>query len=52
MQPDDGSARCVRSHLAVERAGMNSIVEVRSSASSSSRDNKSGKMSAGQLRAA
>ncbi|AGG69750.1 Hypothetical protein SM2011_a0126 (plasmid) [Sinorhizobium meliloti 2011] len=37
---------------AVERAGMNSIVEGQKLGFELERDNKSGKMSAGQLRAA
>lgn len=49
---DDGSADVFVHISAVERAGMNSIVEGQKLGFELERDNKSGKMSAGQLRAA
>jgi CspA family cold shock protein len=52
IQPDDGSADVFVHISAVERAGMNSIVEGQKLGFEIERDNKSGKMSAGQLRAA
>ncbi|MEY9101943.1 CspA family cold shock protein [Sinorhizobium fredii] len=52
IQPDDGSADVFVHISAVERAGLNSIVEGQKLGFELERDNKSGKMSAGQLRAA
>jgi cold shock protein len=52
IEPDDGSADVFVHISAVERAGMNSIVEGQKLGFELERDNKSGKMSAGQLRAA
>jgi CspA family cold shock protein len=52
IQPDDGSADVFVHISAVERAGMNSIVEGQKLGFELERDKKSGKMSAGQLRAA
>ncbi|MCA1369604.1 cold-shock protein [Bradyrhizobium sp. BRP14] len=51
IQPDDRSADVFVHISAVERAGMNSIVEGQKLGFELERDNKSGKMSAGQLRA-
>ncbi|WP_042775561.1 cold-shock protein [Sinorhizobium fredii] len=51
IQPDDGSADVFIHISAVERAGLNSIVEGQKLGFELERDNKSGKMSAGQLRA-
>ncbi|PDT50556.1 cold-shock protein [Sinorhizobium fredii] len=51
IQPDDGSADVFVHISAVERAGLNSIVEGQKLGFELERDNKSGKMSAGQLRA-
>ncbi|APO71341.1 cold-shock protein [Rhizobium mongolense] len=52
IQPDDGSADVFVHISAVERAGMNSIVEGQKLGFELERDSKSGKMSASQLRAA
>ena len=52
IQPDDGSADVFVHVSAVERAGMASIVEGQKIGFELERDHKSGKMSAGQLRAA
>ncbi|APG87909.1 cold shock protein CspA (plasmid) [Sinorhizobium americanum CCGM7] len=52
IQPDDGSADVFVHISAVERAGMNSIVEGQKLGFELERDRKSGKTSAGQLRAA
>jgi len=52
IQPDDGSADVFVHISAVERAGMGSIVEGQKLGFELERDHKSGKMSAGQLRAA
>ncbi|HEX5935776.1 MAG TPA: cold-shock protein [Pseudorhizobium sp.] len=51
IAPDDGSADVFVHISAVERAGMGSIVEGQKLGFELERDNKSGKMSAGQLRA-
>jgi CspA family cold shock protein len=52
IQPDNGGADVFVHISAVERAGMSSIVEGQKLGFELERDNKSGKMSAGQLRAA
>lgn len=52
IQPDDGSADVFVHVSAVERAGMRSIVEGQKLGFELERDQKSGKMSAGQLQAA
>ncbi|KQV30420.1 cold-shock protein [Rhizobium sp. Root1203] len=52
IQPDDGSADVFVHVSAVERAGMRSIVEGQKLSFELERDQKSGKMSAGQLQAA
>ena len=52
IQPDDGSADVFVHISAVERAGMNSIVEGQKLGFELERDRKSGKMSAAQLQAA
>lgn len=52
IQPDDGGADVFVHISAVERAGMGSIIEGQKIGFELERDNKSGKMSAGQLRAA
>ena len=52
IQPDDGSADVFVHISAVERAGMSSIVEGQKLGYELEHDQKSGKMSAGQLRAA
>ncbi|MBB4278898.1 CspA family cold shock protein [Rhizobium mongolense] len=52
IQPDDGSADVFVHISAVERAGMNSIVEGQKLGFELERDSKSGKMSASQLKAA
>jgi CspA family cold shock protein len=52
IQPDDGSADVFVHISAVERAGMNSIVEGQKLGFELERDSKSGKMSASQLTAA
>ncbi|TDK35459.1 cold-shock protein [Rhizobium deserti] len=52
IQPDDGSADVFVHISAVERAGMGSIVEGQKLGFELEQDRKSGKMSAGQLRAA
>jgi CspA family cold shock protein len=52
IQPDDGSQDVFVHISAVERAGMSSIVEGQKLSFELERDRKSGKMSAGQLRAA
>ncbi|MGK6316845.1 cold-shock protein [Neorhizobium sp. DT-125] len=52
IQPDDGSADVFVHISAVERAGMRSIVEGQKLGFELERDQKSGKMSAGQLQAA
>jgi cold shock protein len=52
IQPDDGSQDVFVHISAVERAGMREIVEGQKISFELERDNKSGKMSAGQLRAA
>ena len=51
IAPDDGSADVFVHISAVERAGMGSIIEGQKLGFELERDNKSGKMSAGQLRA-
>ena len=50
IQPDDGSADVFVHISAVERAGMRDIVEGQKLGYEMTRDNKSGKMSADQLR--
>ena len=52
IQPDNGDADVFVHISAVERAGMRAIVEGQKLGYELERDNKSGKMSAGQLRAA
>ncbi|CAN7637809.1 cold-shock protein [Rhizobium sp. LjRoot258] len=52
IQPDDGSADVFVHISAVERAGMGSIVEGQKLGYEVERDQKSGRMSAGQLQAA
>jgi len=52
IQPDDGGQDVFVHISAVERAGMREIVEGQKISFELERDNKSGKMSAGQLRAA
>lgn len=52
IQPDDGSADVFVHISAVERAGMASIVEGQKLGYEVERDQKSGRMSAGQLQAA
>ncbi len=52
IQPDDGSADVFVHISAVERAGMRDIVEGQKLGYEMTRDNKSGKMSADQLKAA
>jgi CspA family cold shock protein len=52
IEPDDGSADVFVHVSAVERAGMRSIVEGQKLSFELERDQKSGKMSAGQLQAA
>jgi CspA family cold shock protein len=52
IQPDNGGADVFVHISAVERAGMRDIVEGQKLSFELERDNKSGKMSAGQLRAA
>ncbi len=52
IQPDNGDADVFVHISAVERAGMRDIVEGQKLSFELERDNKSGKMSAGQLRAA
>jgi CspA family cold shock protein len=52
IQPDDGSQDVFVHISAVERAGLGSIVEGQKLSFELERDRKSGKMSAGQLRAA
>ncbi|KQV80058.1 cold-shock protein [Rhizobium sp. Root1220] len=52
IQPDDGSTDVFVHISAVERAGLNSIVEGQKLGFEIERDQKSGKMAAGQLRAA
>jgi len=52
IQPDDGSADVFVHISAVERAGMGSIVEGQKLGHQLEQDQRSGKMSAGQLQAA
>ncbi|MGA1804134.1 cold-shock protein [Rhizobium sp. HT1-10] len=52
IQPDNGGADVFVHISAVERAGMREIVEGQKLSFELERDNKSGKMSAGQLQAA
>jgi CspA family cold shock protein len=52
IQPDNGGADVFVHISAVERAGMRDIVEGQKLSFELERDNRSGKMSAGQLRAA
>jgi CspA family cold shock protein len=52
IQPDDGGTDVFVHISAVERAGMREIVEGQKLGYELERDNQSGKMSAGQLRAA
>lgn len=52
IQPDDGSVDVFVHISAVERAGMRDIVEGQKLGYEMVRDNKSGKMSADQLKAA
>lgn len=52
IQPDDGGQDVFVHISAVERAGMRDIVEGQKLSYEMQRDNKSGKMSADQLRAA
>ena len=52
IQPDDGGTDVFVHISAVERAGMREIVEGQKLGYELERDNKSGKMSAAQLRAA
>jgi CspA family cold shock protein len=52
IQPDDGGADVFVHISAVERAGMRDIVEGQKLGYEMVRDNKSGKMSADQLKAA
>jgi CspA family cold shock protein len=52
IQPDDGGADVFVHISAVERAGMNGIVEGQKLGFEVMRDNRSGKMSAEQLQAA
>ncbi|PZM07356.1 cold-shock protein [Rhizobium tubonense] len=52
IQPDNGDADVFVHISAVERAGMREIVEGQKIGYELERDNKSGKMSAGQLQAA
>jgi CspA family cold shock protein len=52
IQPDNGDADVFVHISAVERAGMREIVEGQKLSYELERDNKSGKMSAGQLQAA
>ncbi|MGX5850776.1 cold-shock protein [Mesorhizobium sp. PL10] len=52
IQPDDGSADVFVHISAVERAGMRDIVEGQKLGYEMTRDSKSGKMSADQLKAA
>jgi cold shock protein len=52
IQPDDGSADVFVHISAVERAGMNSVVEGQKLGFELERDRKSGKMSAARLQAA
>lgn len=51
IQPDDGGQDVFVHISAVERAGMRDIVEGQKLSYEMTRDNKSGKMSADQLRA-
>ena len=51
IQPDDGGTDAFVHISAVERAGMREIVEGQKLSYDLERDNKSGKMSAGNLRA-
>ena len=51
IQPDDGGQDAFVHISAVERAGMREIVEGQKLSYELERDNKSGKMSAGQLSA-
>ncbi|WP_454287782.1 cold-shock protein [Rhizobium arsenicireducens] len=52
IQPDNGGADVFVHISAVERAGMRDLVEGQKVSFELERDNKSGKMSAGQLQAA
>ena len=52
IQPDNGGADVFVHISAVERAGMRDLVEGQKISFELERDNKSGKMSAGQLQAA
>ena len=52
IQPDNGGADVFVHISAVERAGMRELVEGQKIGFELERDNKSGKMSAGQLQAA
>jgi cold shock protein len=52
IQPDDGGTDVFVHISAVERAGMRDIAEGQKLSYELERDNKSGKMSAGQLRSA
>ena len=52
IQPDDGGADVFVHISAVERAGMNQLVEGQKISFELERDRKSGKMAAGQLQAA
>jgi cold shock protein len=52
IQPDDGGADVFVHISAVERAGMNQLVEGQKIGFELERDRKSGKMAAGQLQAA
>ncbi|MGV8935516.1 MAG: cold-shock protein [Allorhizobium sp.] len=52
IQPDNGDPDVFVHISAVERAGMRDIVEGQKLSYEMERDNKSGKMSAGQLQAA
>ncbi len=52
IQPDNGGPDVFVHISAVERAGMREIVEGQKLSYEMERDNKSGKMSAGQLQAA
>ena len=52
IQPDNGGPDVFVHISAVERAGMREIVEGQKLSFEMERDNKSGKMSAGQLQAA
>ncbi len=51
IQPDDGGADVFVHVSAVERSGMNSLSEGQKLSFELERDNRSGKMSAGQLQA-